>query len=154
MPSGSWARQWTGPYAADEFAIGLLEGKGPRLPTSPQLLHKEPQGQGPQCTPTGEAILVEDELHEECSQEHHGGALNLVVPQLGEGAQVGCKEACQDSEEDTEGAVHDAPHLIPRGGDSNVDEDGVACDGYHVIKASSGDDCSWNACKSDHRYAV
>ena len=133
-------------YAADELAIGLLEGKGPWLAPSPQLLHNQPQSQGSQCTPTGEAILVEDELHEQGSQQHHSSALDFVVPELCEGAQVGCKEACQDPEDDAERAVHDAPDLVAGRGDSNVDEDGVACDGYHVVEAGSGNHCGWDAC--------
>ncbi len=128
--------------------IGLWNGKHARLASSPKLFHTQPQGEGPQSPPTGEVIPVKDELHEEGRQQHDCGALESVVPELGESAEVCCYEAGQYAQYHADWTMHDGPYLVAFSFDCNVYKDGVACDADHVIKAGSCHNCCWNACSN------
>lgn len=83
-------------------------------------------------------------------KEDNTDALDVVVPELGEGAEEGCQEAPQDPQHHTDRAMHDLPGLIARvAPDCDVYKDGVARDGNHVIKAGCRHHQRWDSCKQE-----
>ena len=76
---------------------------------------------------------------------------DIVVPELGEGAQECCEQPSQNSQHHADRAVHDLPHLVgamlP---DCYVNEDGVTRDGNHVIKAGCCYHCCWDGCVANN----
>lgn len=86
-------------------------------------------------------------------EEEHEGALELVVPEHGDGAKDGCKHASQDPEDNAEWPVGDGPPAVALALHRQIDEYRVSSDSHHVIKACSCDHCCWNGCTCNQTHS-
>ena len=117
------------------YVNGSLAAGGRHIPQIQAFWKESPREQSAAAGRTGD--------------EEDGGALDGVVPELGDRAEAARGAPDQHAEQERERAVHDVPGGVAPAAHRQVDEQRVARDGDRVVEARGRHDRRGDGCKNE-----